>query len=191
MKKSDMSRAGMLAVVLGGMCAQAAVWAADSSRLPVVEYVYRQDFPTSADARDKERSALTDGKVNPGPWAHGGWVGVLREGGSPLTVRFDLGAWYLIDSVTLHYLHEPEDGITAPSRVDVAVGSPGRDMGATRSVRDIAVTNTPLQSFTIPFSDTAGQYVELTIFNWRGGWTFLSEVSFRGRKNQAGETEEP
>jgi hypothetical protein len=189
MKKSGLSRVCLWVVMLGGVFAQDAVWAASTSKLPVVGYVYRQHFPTSPDARDKERTALADGKINPGPWAYGGWAGVLREGGSPLTIRFDLGTWYLVDSVTLHYLHKPEDGITAPSRVELAVAAPGRDMGEAVSFRDIAVTKTPLQSVTIPLARASGQYVELTVFNWRGGWTFLSEVSFRGRKNATGDGE--
>ncbi|MDP6631123.1 MAG: hypothetical protein QGH42_11515 [Kiritimatiellia bacterium] len=189
MKKRYLNLVLLLAVVLGAVLAHDAVGAGTSTTLPIAGYVYRQHFPTSPDARDKERTALADGKINPGPWAYGGWAGVLREGGSPLTIRFNLGTWYLVDRVTLHYLHKPSDGITAPSRVEFAVGAPGHEMGEAQSFRDIAVTKTPLQSVTIPLTQTAGQYVELTIFNWRGGWTFLSEVSFKGRKSLTGERE--
>jgi hypothetical protein len=59
------------------------------------------------------------------------------------------------------------------------LGVEGRDIGEAIVFRDIPVTGSGLQSVTIPVKKSA-RYVELTVFNWRGGWTFLSEVSFTG-----------
>jgi hypothetical protein len=157
-----------------------ALSARESGRFSGVTYTYNVKRPTHPYALDRQATVLTDGKTNPGSWVAGGWAAMLGEKGSPLTIRFDLGGWRRIDRIKLHFLHDWAAGITAPSRIKITFGVAGRDVGETIMFSDVPVTGTGLQSVTIPLTKATGRYVEMTILNWRGGWTFLSEVSFAG-----------
>ncbi|MBT3294691.1 MAG: hypothetical protein HN919_09400 [Verrucomicrobia bacterium] len=157
-----------------------ALSALESGRFSGVTYTYEANRAKHPFALDREATVLTDGKTNPGPWVAGGWAATLGAKGSPLTIRFDLGGWRRIDRIKLHYLHDWAAGITAPSRVKLTFGVEGRDVGETVMFSDFPVTGTGLQSVTIPLTRATGRYIEMTILNWRGGWTFLSEVSFAG-----------
>jgi hypothetical protein len=157
--------------------------AADPKRPKAVTYTYGTvRRPVHPEALDPKKEILTDKQTNPGHWSEGGWAGVLGEKGSPLEITFDLGEWRNVDSIQLHYLHDPEAGITAPSRLSLGFAVEGRKVGEPIGFKAIPVSGMGIQSVTAPSGGRTGRYVTLTVWNWRGGWTFLSEVSFKSRR---------
>ena len=158
-----------------------------ASGITEVSYSYQSDRPNHPDAKDPEQVVLTDGKTHPGAWNLGGWAAVLREQGSPLTIRFNLGRRLDLASVTLHYLDDWDAGITAPTRVQLRFSIPGADVAPPVSLTELPASDARLQSVTIPVQDVSARFVEVTVLNWGGGWTFLSEVSFEAVPGSLGQ----
>ena len=159
--------------------------ALDKSSVPPIEGV-RYSYPDPGkrpnhpNASDPGKRVLTDGVTSPGAWLEGDdrWVGVLRKGGSPLMIRFDLGLTRTVSRIRVRYLNGWESGISGPTEVQLRFSVPGKDATQPVTLAGIPAEQSGPKTLVINVDDVAARFVDMTFRNWTGGWTFLSEVTF-------------
>jgi len=130
--------------------------------------------------RIAEKRVLTDGVTSPGAWLEGDdrWVGVLRKGGSPLKIRFDLGSTRTVSRIRVRHLHGWDSGISGPTEVELRFSVPGKDATPPLTLSGIPAEPSGPKTLVIDVADVDARFVDMTFRNWTGGWTFLSEVTF-------------
>lgn len=138
---------------------------------------------------------LTNGVLGtvPSPFSDPEWVGigpdqVPDDGLVQPGLTFDLGTFYNLSSLSIHYLSdnpsESGSGVRAPDSVDISFSDDGTTFTTPFTFsgflnQDVAFG--PPLAFTalIDVTGNSGQFARLEFFN-DAPWTFLSEIEFEG-----------